>query len=266
MDWEVENMSFIFCVLSSGSKGNATYISDGNTSILLDAGLSGIEIERRMQSRALRMEELDAIVVSHEHADHIHGVGVLSRRYRLPVHITRPTFEAGQRQLGKIEEPKYFQCGRSFYVGTLAIHPFSVSHDAADPVGFTIKNKDKKIGIATDLGIATRLVEEHLNSCALLVLEANHDLQMLEIGPYPWEVKQRVRSRLGHLSNEQSRDLLCNVLHESLQHVILAHISETNNEPEKAYDAVCAALSDASADNLQLTVACQERAGEVIRL
>jgi phosphoribosyl 1,2-cyclic phosphodiesterase len=259
-------MSFTFCVLASGSKGNATYISDGNTSILLDSGLSGIEIERRMQSRDLRMEELDAIVVSHEHTDHIQGVGVLSRRYRLPVHITRPTFEAGQKQLGKIKETEYFECGRSFYVGTLAMHPFSVSHDAADPVGFTIKNKDTKIGIATDLGIATGLVEEHLNSCSLLVLEANHDLQMLEIGPYPWEVKQRVRSRLGHLSNEQSGSLLCSVLHESLQHVILAHISETNNEPEKAYDAVCEALSDASADNLQLTVACQERAGEVIRL
>jgi len=212
------------------------------------------------------MEELDAIVVSHEHTDHIQGVGVLSRRYRLPVHITRPTFEAGQKQLGKIGETEYFECGCSFDVGTLSIHPFSVSHDAADTAGFTIKNKDKKIGIATDLGVATRLVEEHLNACSLLLLEANHDLQMLENGPYPWEVKQRVRSRLGHLSNEQSRDLLCSVLHESLQHVILAHISETNNEPEKAYDAVCAALSDASVDNLQLTVACQERAGKVIRL
>ena len=147
------------------------------------------------------------------------------------------------------------------------MRPFSVSHDAADPVGFTITNSDaKKIGIATDFGIVTGLVKEHLNTCALLVLEANHDLQMLDNGPYPWEVKQRVRSRLGHLSNEQSGDLLSYVLHASLQHVILGHISETNNAPEKIHDAVCAALSGAAADTPKLTLACQERAGEIIRL
>jgi phosphoribosyl 1,2-cyclic phosphodiesterase len=213
------------------------------------------------------MDEIAAIVVSHEHIDHIQGAGVLSRRYRVPVYITRPTLAAGQKQLGKIKETTYFESGYAFSVGTLAIHPFSVSHDAADPVGFTITNSDtKKIGIATDLGIVTGLVEEHLTSCALLVLEANHDLQMLDNGPYPWEVKQRVRSRLGHLSNEQSRDLLCHVLHASLQHVILGHISETNNEPERAHDAVCAALSGGAADTLKLTLACQGRAGEVIRL
>jgi phosphoribosyl 1,2-cyclic phosphodiesterase len=213
------------------------------------------------------MDEIDAIVVSHEHIDHIQGAGVLSRRYRLPVYITRPTLAAGQKQLGKIKETKYFESGHSFSVGTLTMHPFSVSHDAADPVGFTISNRDtKKIGIATDLGIVTGLVEEHLKACALLVLEANHDLQMLEKGPYPWEVKQRVRSRLGHLSNEQSRDLLCNVLHASLQHVVLGHISETNNEPERVHDAVCTVLSGVATDAPQLTLACQERAGGFIRL
>lgn len=259
-------MSLTVCVLASGSKGNATYISDGNTSMLLDAGLSGIEIERRMQSRDLRMKEIDAIVVSHEHTDHIHGVGVLSRRYRLPVYITQSTLTAGQNQLGEIKEVKHFECGRSFSVGALAIHPFSVSHDATDPAGFTIKNGDTKIGIATDLGVATGLVEQHLSSCALLILEANHDLKMLEHGPYPWEVKQRVRSRLGHLSNEQSRDLLCNVVHMSLRHVILAHVSETNNKYEKARDTVGEALSRVTADTPQITVACQEKAGEVIQL
>jgi phosphoribosyl 1,2-cyclic phosphodiesterase len=260
-------MSFTICILASGSKGNATYISDGHTSILLDAGLSAIQIERRMESRGLQMDEINAVVVSHDHIDHIQGAGVLSRRYRLPVYITCPTLAAGQKQLGKIKETKYFKSGHPFSVGTLVMHPFSVSHDAADPVGFTITNSDtKKIGIATDLGIVTGLVEEHLKACALLVLEANHDLQMLEKGPYPWEVKQRVRSRLGHLSNEQSRDLLCNVLHASLQHVILGHISETNNEPGRAHDAVCAALSGVADGIPKVTVASQERAGEVIRL
>ena len=260
-------MSFTICILASGSKGNATYISDGRTSILLDAGLSGSEIERRMQSRGLRIDAIDAIVVSHEHIDHIQGVGVLSRRYGVPVYITRPTLAAGQKQIGRIEETKYFESGHAFRVGTLALHPFSVSHDAADPVGFTITNSDTtKIGIATDLGVVTGLVEQHLNACALLVLEANHDLHMLEKGPYPWEVKQRVRGRLGHLSNEQSRELLCNVLHASLQHVILGHISETNNDPARAYDAVCNVLSDTTAGTTKLTLACQERAGEIIRL
>ncbi|MDL1974407.1 MAG: MBL fold metallo-hydrolase [Deltaproteobacteria bacterium] len=257
-------MSLTVCVLGSGSKGNSTYVSCGDTSILLDAGLSGKEIERRMRSRGLRIGDINGIIVSHEHIDHIQGVGVLSRRYRIPVYATGPTLSVCSKRLGKLEDVSLFESGRFFRVGELGVHPFSVSHDSADPVGFTIQNGNSKAGIATDLGVSTRLVESHLRQCNLLILEANHDPKMLEDGPYPWEVKQRVRGRLGHLSNEQSKDLLGDLLHESLRHVILAHISKTNNDPEKACDTVCAALSGVKNDVPHLSAASQDEAGDVL--
>jgi phosphoribosyl 1,2-cyclic phosphodiesterase len=251
------------CVLASGSKGNAIYVSDGRTSILVDAGLSAIEIERRLLSRNLHPESLDAIVVSHEHSDHIHGAGPLSRRYQLPLYINEPTLAAAKAQLGNVQQTVKFRPGASFSVGDLCLHPFSVSHDASESVGFTIEVGATKIGIATDLGTATQLVSHHLKGCKLMVLEANHDPKMLEEGPYPWHVKQRVQSRLGHLSNGATRDLLGEILHNGLRYVILAHISETNNTPEKALSAVGEALSG---NQIELSVASQHVAGEIISL
>lgn len=251
------------CVLASGSKGNAIYVSDGSTSVLIDAGLSAVEIERRLLSRNLHPDSLDAIVVSHEHSDHIQGAGPLSRRYRLPVYINEPTLAAAEAQLGNIQRTVKFRPGASFSVGNLRLHPFSVSHDASESVAFTIGVGATKIGIATDLGTATQLVSHHLEGCTLMVLEANHDPRMLEEGPYPWHVKQRIQSRLGHLSNQASRDLLGRVCHSGLRHVILAHMSETNNTPEKALSVVGEALSG---NHIDLRVAAQHVAGEVIRL
>jgi phosphoribosyl 1,2-cyclic phosphodiesterase len=252
------------CVLASGSKGNAIYISDGQTAILMDAGLSGIEIQRRMEGAQLNIEEIKAIVVSHEHSDHVRGVGVLARRYHLPVYMTRGTATAAAAQLGRIDELHHFDVGTPFAINNLSIHPFATSHDARDPAGFTISLNGRKIGIATDLGIATGMVKQHLKSCALLVLEANHDPVMLTDGPYPWPLKQRIKSRNGHLSNQESRDLLGDIKHEGLCHVILAHLSETNNTPEKAYETVDQVLGQG--DRIQLHVACQERCSELVIL
>jgi phosphoribosyl 1,2-cyclic phosphodiesterase len=251
------------CVLASGSKGNAIYVSDGSTSVLIDAGLSAVEIERRLHSRKLDPRDLDAIVVSHEHSDHIQGVGVLSRRYQLPVYINEPTLTAAKAQLGAVNETVRFHPGMDFCIGDLCLHPFSVSHDASDSVGFTVQDDATKVGIATDLGVATQLVCHHLKGCRLIILEANHDPKMLEEGPYPWHVKQRIQSRLGHLSNEASRDLLGEVSHSGLRHVILAHISETNNESEKALSVVGGAVSG---NHTELSVASQHTAGELISL
>jgi phosphoribosyl 1,2-cyclic phosphodiesterase len=251
------------CVLASGSKGNAIYVSDGTTSILIDAGLSAVEIERRLLSRNLHPESLDAIVVSHEHSDHIQGAGPLSRRFQLPVYINEPTLAAAEAQLGNIQQTVKFRPGASFRIGDLCLHPFSVSHDASESVGFTVEVDATKIGVATDLGTATQLVSHHLKGCTLMVLEANHDPKMLEEGPYPWHVKQRIQSRLGHLSNQASRDLLGEICHSGLRHVILAHISETNNTPEKALSVVGEALSG---NHIKLGVAAQHVAGEIISL
>jgi phosphoribosyl 1,2-cyclic phosphodiesterase len=263
LNQEASASNLSVCVLASGSKGNAVFVSDGSTSILLDAGLSGIEMERRLESRGLDPERIDAIVVSHEHSDHIQGVGVLSRRYRLPVHITRKTFQAAETVLGKIHMPVYFSCGNPFCIGSLAIHPFSISHDAADPAGFTISGNGARLGIATDLGIATAMVREHLKGCDLIVMEANHDSRMLTEGPYPWPLKQRVKSREGHLSNDDARALLSEVKQDRLKHVILAHLSEINNTHEKAVSTVGEAIGRSK---INLVVARQDCSTHLIQV
>ncbi len=251
------------CILASGSRGNATFVSSGSTSILIDAGLSGIEIERRLKSKGLSPKDLDAILVSHEHTDHIQGVGVLSRRFNLPVYINSKTQGAAFPQIGKVHDVKNFACGSTFLINDLAIHPFSISHDAEDPVGFTLNQNGTTIGIATDLGIVTAMVKEHLKGCGLLILEANHDEDMLINGPYPWSVKQRVKSRTGHLSNAASKQLLNEIQHDRLKHVILAHLSETNNTPQKAVDEVGKALNR---NNVQLDVAVQHECSALFRI
>ena len=263
-DPAVNQCSLSVCVLASGSKGNAIYVSDGRTALLVDAGLSGIEIERRMHTAGLAMNTLSAILVSHEHSDHTRGVGILSRRYQLPVFATRGTSNAAASQLGRIERLHHFETGQAFAVNELTIHPFTTSHDASDPAGFTISQNNQKIGIATDLGIATRMVKQHLQDCALLVLEANHDPAMLTEGPYPWPLKQRIKSRSGHLSNQESRDLLGEIKHDGLCHVILAHLSEVNNTPEKAMQTISEAM--AIDDRTQLHVACQEKCSQLLVL
>ena len=250
------------CMLASGSRGNSIYISSGNTSVLFDAGLSGIEIERRMKQRGLDPQKLDAIVVSHEHQDHIHGVGVLARRFGIPVHIAPETLDAAKTVIGTIGTIHPFECGRAFRINDLEIHPFSVSHDAASPAGFTIRTGACKIAIATDLGIATGMVRQHLRDCTHLVLEANHDPVMLEQGPYPWPTKQRIKGRNGHLSNESAKELLMDIIHERLEHVILAHISGTNNTPEKALGVVAERCGRYPA---KFSVAFQDACGETIQ-
>jgi len=183
---QVPRYDLAVCMLASGSKGNSVFVTDGTTSILLDAGLSGVEIERRLKQRGISPDSLDAIVVSHEHTDHIQGVGVLSRRHRLPVYISRKTARAAAGTMGRAFEVRHFECGMHFVVASLVLHPFSISHDAADPAGFTIRHDGTKIGVATDLGFGTAMVKRHLADCDLLVLEANHDPEMLINGPYPW--------------------------------------------------------------------------------
>lgn len=251
------------CVLASGSKGNAIYVRHKDTAILIDAGLSGSDLQRRLHTRGIDPQSLDAVLVSHEHADHILGVGVMSRRFHLPVFVTQPTLKAAGDRLGRLPEVECFQCGAAFHLGSLTIRPFPVSHDAADPVGFSIRADGIKIGIATDLGTGTRLVCHHLQGCRLLVLEANHDLKMLEEGPYPWPIKQRIRGRLGHLSNEDSRDLLEQVAGPGLRHVVLAHISETNNHPKRALSVL--GRTAANGDT-QFHVARQDQPGDMIVL
>lgn len=251
------------CVLASGSRGNAIFVQAGCGAVLFDAGLSGVEIERRMASRGLDPRDLTAIVVSHEHGDHIRGVGILSRRFKLPVYMNPATAEAVGNQLGRLHDLRHFECGAPFTVGSLSIHPFSISHDAADPSGFTVTHEGVKLGIATDLGHATALVTEHLKACHAIILETNHDEQMLIQGPYPWPLKQRIRGRNGHLSNPDAGCLLTSVLHDELRHVWLAHLSQENNTPDKAACEIAPLVDGLRAE---LTVCHQDAPTRVVCL
>ncbi|MFP3870456.1 MAG: MBL fold metallo-hydrolase [Syntrophobacteria bacterium] len=246
------------CVLASGSRGNSVYIAGDRVRLVVDAGLSGQQTRSRLELIGVRAEDLDAIVVTHEHTDHIYGLGPLARRHGLCVYLNRATFSQLPDRVGKLDEKKEFITGRSFSIGDLTIHPFSVSHDAADPVGLTVAADGVKVGLCTDLGRGTRLVEHHLRDCDLLVLEANHDPEMLTEGPYPWAVKQRIKGKTGHLSNEESGVILAQVFSDRLQQVILAHLSEVTNSPEKVMQAFSGYLHREGWDHVRLSVASQD--------
>ena len=256
------NRQIEVCPLASGSKGNSLFIGFNKEGLLIDAGLSGVEIERRLSAVQIDPSCLRAIVITHEHSDHVKGAGVLSRRFNLPVYISEKTYSAGP-DLGKLFELHHFDCGRAFDIGPVHVTPFSISHDAADPVGLTLGYEGLKIGVATDLGIATNLVKTHLKECSLLYLESNHDLEMLMNGSYPWHLKQRIKGRTGHLSNLDAGNLVSELKTDRLKHVILAHLSEENNCPRKAINEVAQCLN---ASGIALHVARPDRPGDLIRL
>lgn len=259
-----------FCVLASGSKGNSTYIRCGQTSILIDAGLSGKEIQRRLALINVEVGDLDAIIVTHEHRDHIRSVPVLSRRGRLHVFANQATFRSAGAELNKVFSYRDFNTGESFEIKDLLVHPFSISHDTADPVGFLVGDGRYSLGYCTDTGMVSRLMSYRLSSCNGLVLESNHDPVILRNGPYPHFLKQRVQSNQGHLANEDAAAFLVTLLHDNLQEVVLAHLSEVNNLPENAYGTAQEALRKARAGQRtavpRITVASQDRPCELMCL
>lgn len=255
-----------FCVLGSGSKGNCTYVEAGDTAILIDAGFSGREIERRLAGIGVEPARLSAILLTHEHGDHLRGVGVLSRRFRLPVHANPATFRAVGREVDRFVAVHEFETGTGFACRDLLIHPFSVSHDAADPVGFLISDGRCALGYCTDTGIVSRLMAHRLAGCAALVLESNHDPELLRSGPYPLALQQRVRSTTGHLANGTAADFLAGLLHDRLEHVVLAHISETNNRPELVEESVARVLAGCGGPRPRISLGLQAAAGEMVAL
>ena len=241
-----------FCVLSSGSSGNACYVETQSGKVLVDAGLTCQELVRRLRSIGVRAQDLDAVLITHEHIDHIRGAGPLARRYDLPVYLNGKTLRKGLKTLGNLCQPVLIQTGQAFTIHGLCIETFTKCHDAADPLGFVLSFDGVRIGLATDLGRSTRLVEDYLRSCTALVIEFNHDLGMLERGPYPPEVKRRIRGQEGHLSNHQGGHLLGAVAHQELNVVVLAHLSEANNAPERAYQEAEHALYRAGTHNAKI--------------
>ncbi len=256
-----------FCVLGSGSKGNATYLEAEGTTILIDAGMSGIELQRRLAAIGVELSSVHAIFLTHEHNDHIHGAGVLSRRLNVPVYANPATFSRANSTLNKLAAYKEFGTGATFHFRNLEIHPFSISHDAADPVGFRISDAKSSFGYCTDTGRVSQLMKQRLSACHALVIESNHDAEMLKKGSYPPYLKQRIRSSQGHLENEEAAAFMKDLLHDGLEHVVLAHLSEENNDPGIAYQVMKTALGrdmDKLDANLRISVAAQHRAGELI--
>jgi phosphoribosyl 1,2-cyclic phosphodiesterase len=225
-------MPLLFQSLASGSKGNAILVCSQKTRILVDAGLSARELVNRLQQTGVKADQLDAVVISHEHTDHVRGLGTLSRRFDLPVYLTQGTLDHLPPDIGQLADVKLFQPGSSFVIGDFRIQPFAISHDARDPAAFVVEHETHRLGVCTDLGIATQLVRTRLQGCHGLILEANHDPELLLKGPYPLPLKQRIRSRHGHLSNAESFELLQSIHHRDLQIVLFAHLSEVNNQPD----------------------------------
>jgi phosphoribosyl 1,2-cyclic phosphodiesterase len=252
-------------VLASGSSGNAAFLATNNARILLDAGLSLKELARRLASIGEEIARLDAVLITHEHSDHISGLAALARskKFRAPIFLTRftaPLIDWGEAQ-PRIEA---FQAGASFQIGDIEVNSFSIPHDAADPVGFCFEAGDVRIAAVTDLGYIPESVKYHLRRTDLVLLEANHDLEMLKVGPYPWSVKQRVMSRVGHLSNLVMSEYLEAEFPAGATHLVLGHLSEQNNHPEIVRDLATQAL-DGRGLHTRLTIASPHDPSEVFR-
>lgn len=230
------------CSIASGSSGNCIYVGSDHTHLLVDTGVSRKRIEEGLARLGIKGEELTGVLVTHEHADHIQGLGVFSRKYEIPVYATPGTIQGIQnyKSLGKMPEGLYHevQTDTDFMLGDILVHPFSISHDANEPSGYRFQQGEKRMAVATDLGKYDAYTVGNLQNLDAVLLESNHDIHMLEVGPYPYYLKQRVMGERGHLSNEVSGRLLCDILHGNMKKVLLGHLSKENNFAELAYETV----------------------------
>lgn len=262
-------MSLTFCPLYSGSSGNCTYISDGKTGILIDAGLSGRQIIDALTSIRVMPETLSGILITHEHADHVKGAGILSRKFHLPLFANDGTWQGMARQVGAVPpgQVRVFDTDSDFFIGSLAIRSFSIPHDANDPVGFRVYSGNGSVATATDMGYVKQSVLDALAGTQIVLWESNHDPDMLRSNPhYPSILKQRILGRHGHLSNEDSARGMLQLCASGVHHVILGHLSGENNTPELAMDTSLRALESngiAAGDDMNLYMAWRDHVGQV---
>lgn len=230
------------CSLASGSKGNCICVGTNQVHVLVDAGISGKKIKERLATLDYKVEDMDGILITHEHIDHIAGLGVLARRYHIPIYATKDTIRAilKVKSVGQIDEELFrpIEPGKAFSIGELQMKPMSISHDAIDPVAYHFYDGKHKMAVVTDLGTYTQELVDELQGLDGLLLEANHDIHMLQTGSYPYPLKQRILGNHGHLSNERSGQFLCELLHDHFGSVLLGHLSPENNLPELAYESV----------------------------
>lgn len=252
------------CSIASGSSGNCTYIGDGKQHILIDAGVSRKRIVDGLKQIGVAGEELDAIFVTHEHSDHIQGIPMMMKMFHTPIYATGGTLDCirqkDKKGLVQMEYLYQLRADQPVRIGAMEITPFKISHDAADPVCYTVEEDGHKFSIATDLGVYDDYIIEHLEDSEALLLEANHDISMLESGKYPYSLKCRILSEYGHLSNEDSGSLLSRLINKRLKYAFLAHLSKENNYPELAYETVkCRLWEELGMQQLPFHLAVAER-------
>jgi len=247
------------CTLASGSSGNSLYVETDDARILIDAGISNKKITERLRSIDVSIEQIDGVIISHEHSDHSAALPYL----KIPVYVSSSIMSLWKERVFNIKE---FQTGTPFSIKDTTITPFPVPHDAVDPVGFTLQTGKDKLGVVTDIGVVTRLISERLKGCNALVAEFNHDDNMLSYSPYPWHLKQRIKSRLGHLSNKEASVLLKTVAHPGLKTVMLAHLSKVNNNEESALEYAHRGLKESGLTDVNINIAPRNNISEVIEI
>ena len=260
------------CTIASGSSGNCTYVGSDNTHILIDAGISGKKIEKGLEEAEIKPNELSGILVTHEHIDHINGLGVMARRYGIPIYTSSKTYEAvtATAKVGNIPDGLFrsIEADTPFIIGDLGIDPFSTSHDAADPMGFRVELNGKAFASATDLGYYNDYIVSKLKNLDVLLIESNHDVNMLEAGAYPYQLKRRILGDKGHLSNSTAGLLLNEILHDGMKHIMLGHLSKENNYPALAFQTVCYEITFGKckykAEDFSMEIAKRDEAGQVI--
>ena len=260
-----------FCSLYSGSSGNSIFIASGSTKLLADAGLSAKKIIEALCSIGEKPAELSAILISHEHSDHIKGAGILSRKFNLPIYASEGTWQAMEHMIGPVPERNRvrFSSYAPFWIGDIAVTPFPIPHDAIEPVGYSFFASGKKVTVATDIGHISLDLLNCFENSDLLLLESNHDPEMLKIGPYPWYLKRRIAGSQGHLSNDAAGEVIAYMAGKGTKCFLLGHLSKTNNFPELAYQTVCNALFEKSLQagiDVMLEVVLRDRVGKVIEL
>ena len=263
-----------FFSVASGSSGNCICLGSDQCHVMIDAGISGKRIEEGMNTYDYTTSDMDGVLITHEHSDHIQGLGVVARKYGLPIYATKGTADAilQSSSVGKID-PSLFhviEAGKTFFIGNLEIYPMSISHDAADPVAYLVSDGRHRVGVVTDLGYYDADIVSHMEGLDALLLEANHDINMLQVGAYPYPLKQRILGERGHMSNETSGQLLGQILHDGMQHILLGHLSKENNYDELAYETVRLEISLGDnpyrGNDFPIEVAKRDRPSSLIRL
>jgi phosphoribosyl 1,2-cyclic phosphodiesterase len=243
-------MGLRFSILASGSTGNAMVVANDEVKVLIDAGLSAKRIEQLLQEREVTAKDFDAILVTHEHSDHIKGLGAVARKYDLPIYANEKTWEALNQQIGAIAEDKQhiLDTGAMMEIGSMQIESYGISHDAAEPVGYCFYDGEEKLSLATDLGYMSGKVKEQIQDSDVLILESNHDIELLRMGKYPWNIKRRILGDMGHLSNVAAGEGLSEVLSSRTKRVYLAHLSRDHNMMDLARMTVGNIMQDNGID------------------